>query len=74
MAIFAPIIFSPMFLKNNNFFASQLLRNLAGYSAIIQVWIAYLDRIAFPTNKNLIETNGLTYITIQLFYFDDITF
>ena len=74
MAILAPVIFSPMFLKNNNFLTSQLLGNLARHGATLYIWSTDLDGITFSTNKNLFQINGLSDIAIQLFHLDDIAF
>gem|GEM_PF-6863984 len=73
MPISQPIAFSPLFLKNNDFFCLALFGNFGGYLGIFDNWLANLDPVIGYHHQHITQIYIIPNIAVEFLYTNLIT-
>jgi hypothetical protein len=73
VALFAPIFFAALFLKNNDFFGSTLAQDLTDHPGSLHQRLTYLDGVAVGYQQHLIEEYFISPLSRKALYPKDIS-
>jgi hypothetical protein len=73
VALFAPVFFAALFLKNNDFLGSTLAQDLTDHPGSLHQGLAYLDVVAVGYQQHLIEEYLISPLSRKALHPEDIS-
>jgi hypothetical protein len=73
VALFAPIFFAALFLKNNDFLGSTLAQDLTDHPGSLHQGLTYLDGVAVGYQQHLIQEYFISPLSRKALHPEDIS-